>query len=231
MTYSATQSIKFWAEEDRPREKMLNKGKNALSNAELIAILLGSGSRNESAVSLAQRILASIGNDLNELGKIDLKFLTVFKGMGEAKSLNLLAALELGRRRKDSIVAAKPVINSSQSAFEYLFPVMADLPTEEFWIILLSQSNKVINMIQISTGGIAGTIADPRIILREALQYRAVGLILCHNHPSGNLKPSEMDIRLTIKIKSACELLDVRLQDHLIVGDKSYYSFADEGQL
>lgn len=226
------QPIRHWAEEDRPREKLLQKGKNALSDAELIAILLGSGSRGESAVDLARKILQSAGNKLHELGKMEVKQLKTFKGMGEAKALTLMAALELGRRRRAESLPDRPQITASRDVYEYAAPWMQDLPHEEFYVILLNRANKVIGHRQISSGGVSGTVVDVKLIFKEALQALASGIVALHNHPSGNLKPSEADIKLTRKIKDAAKLLDIQLLDHLIIsGDKGYYSFADEGML
>lgn len=229
--YKKSISIKSWAEDDRPREKLMLKGQSALSDAELLAILLGSGSRNESAVDLAKRILAKAENNLSLLGKMTLADLKTFKGMGEAKAVTVLAAMELGRRRKQSDVRDRIQISSSKDVFEIMEPQLADLPHEEFWIILLNRSNKIIRKECISRGGITGTIADLRLIFKPAVESLATGLIVCHNHPSGNIKPSDADISLTRKIRDAGALLDIQLLDHLIIAEKAYYSFADEGRL
>ncbi len=224
-------SIKNWAEDDRPREKLLQKGKQSLSDSELIAILLGSGSRNETAVELSKKILASTGNNLNELGKLSIGQLCKFKGIGSAKAVAITAALELGRRRRLEEALEQKKINSSHSVFEIMQPLIGDLGHEEFWIIYLNNSNKVIEKFQISKGGITGTLVDVRITLKKALEVGAVALILVHNHPSGNLKASEADKQLTNKLKTAAESLDIKILDHIIVTEKSYLSFADEGLL
>lgn len=224
-------SIKKWAEDDRPREKLLQKGKLSLSDSELIAILLGSGSKNESAVELSKKILASVQNNLNQLGKLSVQQLCKFKGIGPAKAVGIVAALELGRRRRLEEALEQKKISSSQSVFEIMQPIIGELPHEEFWILYLNNSNKVIEQFQISKGGITGTLVDVRITLRKALEVGAVSLILVHNHPSGNLKASEADKQLTKKLKTASESLDIKVLDHLIVTEKSYLSFADEGLL
>lgn len=221
-------SIKNWNEDDRPREKLLQKGRTALSNAELVAILISSGSRNESAVSLSQRILASVGNNLLELGKLNIKDLMQFKGIGEAKAISIVAAMELGRRRRAGEALERKKITSSNSVFELMQPIIGELPHEEFWIVYLNNSNKVLQTLQLSKGGITGTLVDVRLAFKNALQFGAVGIILAHNHPSGTLKPSEADIQLTKKLKSAGESLDIKVLDHLIITEKAYFSFADE---
>ena len=226
--------IKSWAEEDRPREKMLAKGKSSLSNAELLAILLGSGSREETAVGLAQRILQSVGNDLNELGKCSIADLVKhYKGVGEAKAISIVAALELGRRRQLTGVQDKPQITSSRDAFNVIAPLLMDLHYEEFWILVLNRANRVIARQQISQGGVAGTVVDAKVVFRKALEAapQACSVVLCHNHPSGNLYPSQSDLELTKKLKSAGEILDMTVLDHLIISQSGYYSFADEGKM
>ncbi|WP_037319174.1 DNA repair protein RadC [Salegentibacter sp. Hel_I_6] len=223
--------IKSWAEDDRPREKLLQKGKVSLSDAELIAILIGSGSRNESAVQLSKRILASTGNQLSDLGKLSVKKLCEFKGIGPAKAVSIVAAMELGRRRRAEEALEKKKITSSASVFELMQPIIGELYHEEFWIIYLNNSNKVIEQLQLSKGGITGTLVDVRITLRKALEVGATSIILAHNHPSGTLKPSEADKQLTQKLKTAAQSLDIKVLDHLIVTEKSYFSFADEGVL
>lgn len=227
----ASFSIKHWSEDDRPREKLLNKGKDALSDAELVAILIGSGSRNESAVDLCKRILASTNNNLNALGKLSIKQLMEFKGIGEAKAITIIAALELGRRRRGEEALQQKKIESSQSVFELMQPIIGELPHEEFWIIYLNNSNKVIHKNQLSKGGITGTLVDVRLVMKTAIEVGAIGLILTHNHPSGTLKPSEADKQITKKLKIASESLDIKVLDHLIVTEKAYFSFADEGLL
>ena len=222
-------SIKEWSLEDRPREKLLNKGISTLTDAELIAIIIRMGTRDESAVELAKRILNSVENNLNELGKLTVDDLQKYKGMGEAKAIGIVAALELGRRRKLSESVNRKKIASSRDIYDIFHPVLADLPNEEFWITLLNRSNKIIERIKISQGGISGTITDVRIILKIALEKLASAIILCHNHPSGNPQPSEADISITQKIKESGKLMDINLLDHIIVTDGNYYSFADEG--
>ena len=229
--YKPYLGIKSWAEQDRPREKLLAQGKGVLSDAELIAILIASGSKNESAVDLSKRILQSVNNNLSELGKLNVKELCKFKGIGEAKALSIIAALELGRRRKETDLLKKDKILTSRSAFEILHPVLADLPHEEFWVILLTRSNSVIGKFNISKGGTTGTIADIKIIYKLAIENLACTLILCHNHPSGNLKPSSEDISLTKKLKETGIIIGIPVVDHLIIGENNYFSFADEGML
>lgn len=224
-------SIKDWAVEDRPREKLLQKGTRSLSDAELMAILIGSGTADESAVELSRRILAMADNNLNELGKKQINDLLKFKGIGEAKAVNILAALELGRRRKEQTPAEKLVITSSRDAAEYFRSLLEDLPVEEFWVLLLNRSNTVIDKFMVSQGGLTGTVIDVRIILKTALEKLASGMILCHNHPSGNTKPSDADKNITRKIKSAAELMEISVLDHIIIAHHQYFSFADEGIL
>lgn len=221
-------SIKNWNQDDQPREKLLYKGKSALSDAELVAILIGSGNRDESAVALSKRILASTDNNLSELGKRSIKQLMEFKGIGEAKAISIIAALELGRRRRSEDALEKKKITSSASVFELMQPVIGDLPHEEFWIIYVNNSNKVIQKNQMSKGGITGTLVDVRLVLKTALEVGATGLILTHNHPSGTLHPSEADKNITQKLKVAALSLDIKVLDHLIIAEKAYFSFADE---
>lgn len=220
--------IKDWSDDDKPREKLMLKGKDALSDAELLAILIGSGSRNESAVALSKRILASVDN-LNSLGKLDISQLINFRGIGEAKAITIIAALELGRRRRAEDTVELKKITSSKIAFEIMRPIIGELPHEEFWVLFLNNSNKVISKTQLSKGGISGTIVDTRLVFRLALENRATGLILCHNHPSGNLIPSDADKDITRRIKTAGAILDVKILDHLIITETNYYSFVDEG--
>ena len=222
-------SIKQWAEDDKPREKLMLKGKQALSDAELIAILIGSGSRNESAVSLSKRILASVDNNLNALGKLSLKQLMEFKGIGEAKAISIAAALELGRRRRVEETVELKKISSSKAVFDIMQPLIGELPHEEFWVLYLNNSNKVIHKSQLSKGGIAGTVVDIRLVFKMALEQNAVGLVLCHNHPSGKLEASNSDKEITQKIKLAGEQLEIRVLDHIIITEKGYLSFQDEG--
>ncbi|PKP39093.1 MAG: hypothetical protein CVT98_03320 [Bacteroidetes bacterium HGW-Bacteroidetes-15] len=224
-------TIKEWAEDDRPREKMINKGVAALSDAELMAILIGSGTKNETAVAISQRILSSVNNNLNELGKHSLKDLTKTKGIGTAKGVTIMAALELGRRRKISEAINRKQITSSTDVIEIFQPLLADVPHEEFWILLLNRANKVIDRFRISEGGFTATIVDVRKIMRIALDNQAIGMILCHNHPSGNHNPSEDDIRITTKIREACNTLDIKLLDHLIVTNSKCFSMADNSLL
>ncbi len=223
--------IKQWAEEDRPREKFGRKGKSTLSDAELLAILIGSGSRNESAVQLCQRILAAADNSLNVLGKFSAQQLMQFKGVGEAKAITIAAAMELGRRRKSETLVERHKITSSKRVFEIMQPIVGELPHEEFWVFYLNNSNKVIHKEQLSKGGITGTVVDVRLILKIALAHHATALILCHNHPSGNLTPSQADKDITHKLQSAAQQLDLAIIDHIIVTETHYFSFADEGIL
>jgi DNA repair protein RadC len=227
----ASFSIKNWSQDDQPREKLLYKGKAVLSDAELVAILIGSGNRDESAVDLCKRILASVDNNLNALGKLSIKQLTEFKGIGDAKAITIAAALELGRRRRGEEVIEKKKITSSASVFELMQPVIGELQHEEFWIVYLNNSNKIIQKNQLSKGGITGTLVDVRLVLKNALEFGATGLILAHNHPSGTLKPSEADKQITQKLKNAAESLDIKVLDHLIVTENAYFSFADENIL
>lgn len=230
-SYEHKLSIKSWAEEDRPREKLLLKGRHALSDAELLAILIGSGSREETAVALSQRLLADFGNDLNRLGRLSIQELMHYKGIGEAKAISIVAALELGRRRKDKEPEKRPKISSSKDVFELMNGTLADLPHEEFHALYLNRANRVMSSERISTGGVTGTVADSRLILKSAINLLASGLVVCHNHPSGNLQPSAADKKLTKKLQEACRLLDIQLLDHLIITDTAYFSFADEGML
>lgn len=224
-------SIKDWAIDDRPREKLAMQGARSLSDAELLAIILGSGSRSETAVELARRILSSLDNNLVELGKCDRQQLMRFKGVGEAKAINIIAATELGRRRKEQENIRRTVITEVVDAVRIFQPLLEDLPVEEFWILLLNQSNKVIGKQCISSGGIAGTAVDIRIILKHAVENMATGIILCHNHPSGNINPSEADKQLTNKIKQAASYMDIRVLDHIIIAHHLHFSFCNEGLL
>jgi DNA repair protein RadC len=229
--YEGKISIKAWAEEDRPREKLVGQGRRTLTDAELIAILIGSGSRDESAVELSKRILHHYKNDLNAVGKASVSELCKFKGIGEAKAISIVAALELGRRRDDTEDAVIEKITGSRDAYKILYPLLADLNHEEFWIMLLNKGNKVLGTHLISKGGLATTIADPKIIFQVALEHHAASIILSHNHPSGSLKPSAEDLNLTKRLTAGARLLDLIIFDHLIITDQSYYSFADEGVL
>ncbi|HMI79479.1 MAG TPA: DNA repair protein RadC [Ferruginibacter sp.] len=224
-------SIKNWAVDDRPREKMLNKGPAALSNSELIAILLNNGSKNKSAVEMAKEILKLGQDNLNELGKLSLKDFKRIKGIGEAKSIIIAAALELGRRRHATASLEKPVIKSSRDIAQYLQALLKDYTYEVFAVVFLNRANKINHFEIISRGGITGTVADPRIILKKALEEDATAIVLCHNHPSGNLQPSRADEDLTKKIKEAATYFDIKVIDHIIVSEEGYYSFADEGNL
>ena len=223
--------ITAWAEEDRPREKLLQKGKSALSDAELIAILIATGSGKETAVDLAKKILNSVGNNLLELSKLNIKELTNHKGIGEAKAISIMAALELGRRTLKSEVLEKPIINSSTKAYNYIQAHLSSLAHEEFMVLFLNQKAKLICHEIISKGGMTATVVDMRLLLRKAIEHKAVSLVLAHNHPSGNLKPSDADIKLTNKIKESFSLLDISLFDHLIIGENGFYSFAEDGRL
>ncbi len=222
-------SIKEWAVEDRPREKMLAKGIRSLSEAELVAILIGSGNPEESAVEVSRRILASVNNNLNELGKKSINDLQKFKGIGPAKAITIASAMELGRRRKETEPDEKPKVVTSSDAASIFRPLLSDLPHEEFWILLLNRNNLVIDKMMVSQGGLAGTVIDVRIILKVALDKLASSMILCHNHPSGNLIPSEADKEITKKIKEAGKHMDIPVLDHLIIGNDTYFSFSDEG--
>ena len=221
-------SIKNWSEDDRPREKLLAKGRSALSDAELIAILIGSGNREESAVGVSKRILASVENNLSELGKASIQDLMKFKGIGEAKAISIAAALELGRRRSGGEALSRKRITSSKSIYELMHPIVGDLPHEEFWVIYLNNSNKVLDKLQLSKGGMTETLVDTRIALKRALEVGAVALALVHNHPSGNLRPSQADKQVTQKLSIAAQSLDLRVIDHVIITENGYFSFADE---
>ena len=221
--------IKDWAVEDRPREKLLSKGLKSLTDTELLAILIGSGQKNESAVEIAKKVLNLAKNNLNELGKLSIKDFKTIKGIGEAKAITLISALELGRRRKSSESKEKYKIGSSNDAFLYMQAFLEDLSYEEFWVIYMNRSNRIIDQLKISQGGISGTVIDVRLILKHGIEKLASTLIICHNHPSGNLQPSKSDIQITTKLKEAAKFHDIDVLDHLILGDNSYYSFADEG--
>ena len=221
--------ITNWSEDDKPREKLMLKGKSALSDAELIAILIGSGSRNESAVGLSKRILASVDNNLNALGKLTLSQLMNFKGIGEAKAISIMAAMELGRRRRAEDAVELKKITSSKMIFELMQPIIGELPHEEFWVLYLNNSNKVLSKSQQGKGGITGTMVDVRLVFKAALELGATALILCHNHPSGTLVPSDADKQITRKLKAAGQNLDIQVLDHLIVTENGYYSFNDDG--
>lgn len=232
MTHYEKLTIKQLSVEDRPREKMIQKGLPSLSEAELLAILLGSGSAKESAVELAKRIMVAYGNNLNQLGKAGISELkNNFHGVGEAKAVTIVAAMELGRRRLLQESLEMPTIKSSNDAYQLLSPMMGDLPHEEFWIVMLNRANKIITRYNVSKGGLTGTVIDVRLILKKALEVYAASMIISHNHPSGNLSPSDADIKITKKIKEAGQIMDIPVLDHIIVTDNGYFSFADEGVL
>ena len=224
-------SIKNWSQDDRPREKLRDKGSRVLSDAELLAILIGSGTVQESAVELSKRILSSVGHNLQNLGKLSIAQLLNFKGIGEAKAIKIKAAMELSRRRRESNPTQLDKINTSLSAFEIMQPLLGHLSHEEFWVLYLNRSNKIVAKTQLSKGGMTSTIVDVRIILKQALEHSATAILLAHNHPSGMLKPSVSDKQLTQKLKLASESLDIKVLDHIIVTEKSYFSFADESLL
>lgn len=224
-------AINQWAEADRPREKMMSKGADALTDAELLGILIGSGNTEESAVELMRRVLSACDNNLNELGKWDVRRFSAFKGMGPAKSLTIMAALELGKRRKLQELKERPQIGYSKDIYDIFHPLLCDSPHEEFWVLLLNHGCKVIDKVRISSGGIDGTYVDVRTILREALLQRATQIALVHNHPSGNPRPSGEDKQLTANIVKGAQTMNIRLADHVIVCDGKYYSFADEGDI
>ncbi len=231
METPSNNSIKQWAEDDRPREKLLIKGKAALSEAELIAILLGSGNKFQSAVDLAKEIYKSCDFDLNQMAKLSITDLMKFNGIGEAKSISIVSALELGRRRKETVSIKKPRITSSLEVYDLIKEELMDQPHEEFWVLLLKRNNEVIKKVQLSKGGQSGTVVDAKILFRKALEYHANSIILIHNHPSGNLSPSKADLQLTKKIKDAGMLMDIPILDHVIFSNEGYYSFADESIL
>ena len=226
-------SIKIteWAIEDRPREKLTIKGAASLSDAELLGILISSGTKEKSAVDLGRELLSSAGNNLNSLGKLSVNDLKKIHGIGSARAVTIIAALELGRRRKLTEALRSQKINDAKDVAEIFQPLLGDLPHEEFWILFLNRSNKIISKMKLSQGGINGTVTDIRIIMKKAIEHLASGIVVCHNHPSGNLNPSESDIQITKKIRESGKLLDIQLCDHLIISDKSYYSFADNGLL
>jgi DNA repair protein RadC len=224
-------NIRDWNPEDRPREKLLLKGTSALSDAELIAILIGSGTANLSAVEVSKKVLLQGNNNINLLAKLSVKDLMKVKGIGEAKAITIVAALEIGRRRKESDSEEKPKITTSKDAFDQLKGDLMDLPHEEFWVLLLNRAHRVTKKKRISEGGVAGTVADPKIIYKLALEELASGVVVAHNHPSGNLHPSQSDIDLTKKLKEAGRFLEIQLLDHLIIAGHRYFSFADEGMI
>lgn len=223
--------IKGWSEEDRPREKMLLNGYQALSNAELIAILIGSGTKNKSALDVARSLMREAGNNPHNLGKFSIANFQEISGVGEAKAITLAAALELGRRRKEADPDPKPKLSDSNTVYEYIYPYFADLKSEQFYLLLLDRANQIMARQEISRGGVSGTVVDPKNIFKVAIDYQALSLILCHNHPSGNTKPSEQDKELTYKIQQGGKNLDIKVLDHIIFADEGYFSFADEGLL
>jgi DNA repair protein RadC len=231
MNYDIKSNIKSWAEEDRPREKLLLKGKGQLTDAEHLAILIGSGTKELSAVDLSKLILSHAGNNLNNLAKLSLKDLMKFKGIGEAKAITIVSALELGRRRKESEEEKRTKITSSYVAYQYFSKYLLDLDHEEFWILLLNRNLEIIKPIQISTGGVSGTVADPKIIFKNAIEHLASAVILTHNHPSGNLNPSNADIQLTKRIVELGIMLEITISDHIIFTNNGFYSFADDNKL
>lgn len=224
-------SIKSWSSMDRPREKLLLKGKNSLSDAELMAILIGSGSKEESAVALSKRILHSVGNSFSNLAKLSIPQLTKFKGIGKVKAISIITALEVGKRRQYESKLAVSRISCSKDVFNIFQSHIGTIEHEEFWVVYLNNSNAILSKQQISKGGLTATIVDVRLVLKKALELAAIGLILCHNHPSGNVKPSHADRSLTKKISTAADTMDIKLLDHLIITEKAYFSFADEGLL
>ncbi len=227
--YKTHTAIRHWAEEDRPREKLLLRGRSNLSDAELLAILLGSGNRESSAVDLARTLLSKYHDNLIDLARAGYHDLISFKGIGQVKAVTIIAALELGRRRNESGAVAREKIASSQDAYQVLRTTLSDLHYESFWIILLNRANKVLKKCMISEGGVTGTVVDPRRIFKIAVDHHACSIILGHNHPSGNPLPSESDINLSRKLKEAGRLLDIEVLDHIIVGEEKFYSFRDEG--
>ena len=231
MAYETSGNIQSWAEEDRPREKLMLKGKAALSEAELIAILINSGTVDLTAVDVAKIILKSVNHNLNDLAKLSIKDLSKFRGIGEAKAISIVAALELGRRRKEQDRPQRAKVTCSRDAYNEMIPHLIDKPHEEFWILLMNRANEILRPVQISTGGVSGTVADPKLIFKQAIEHLASSMILFHNHPSGNLMPSQADKDLTKKLRDSGRLLDIPVLDHLIFTDKAYFSFADEGIL
>jgi DNA repair protein RadC len=223
-------NIKAWKEEDRPREKLMIHGAKCLSDVELLAIIIGSGNASETAVELSRRILHSVECNLDELGKLEISTLIKnFNGIGNAKAITIAAALELGLRRKLSEPVEKPKILASKDVFEIFYQKMADIPHEEFWMLLLNRANKIIAQVRLTQGGTGQTVVEIPHVLKTAIDKLASGIIVCHNHPSGNIQPSEQDIKITQKLSAACKIVDIALLDHLIVGNNTYYSFADNG--
>ena len=223
--------ILSWSVDDRPREKLLQKGRDALSDAELLAILISTGTKERTAVDIAKELLQSVGNDLNLLGELTLNQLSKPRGMGPAKAVTIAAALELGRRRKAAEKPKQDKIGSSKDAYEYLYPYLADLPNEVFYVLLMRRNNSIKQAVRISEGGVAGTMVDPKMVFRKAIEEACSSIIICHNHPSGNLQPSQSDIELTKKLIRGGRELDISVLDHLIFTNDGYYSFADEGMM
>jgi len=224
-----SQALSTWAVEERPREKVMANGVQYLSNAELLAILLGSGTRHMTAVELARQILKDAGDSLQELGRQGIGELVRIKGVGPAKATSILAAMELGRRRAGVQHSDKVAVKSSETVYKLFHPLMGDLEHEEFWLLMLNRANRVLGKYKVSQGGLSGTVIDTRIILKKALDNLSSSIIVCHNHPSGNKQPSDADVKITRKLKKAAEMLEIKLLDHVIIADKSYFSFADEG--
>ncbi|HEX5625321.1 MAG TPA: DNA repair protein RadC [Saprospiraceae bacterium] len=230
-TYPSGSPIKYWAEDDKPREKLVSKGKSALSNSELLAIVIGSGYKDENAVELSKKILESCGNNLVELSRLGLSRLRKFKGVGLVKAVTIEAALELGRRRQQAQAHEKQQVHASRTAYDWVKSRLEDLHHEEFWVIYLNRANRILSLENLSKGGISGTVADSRLIFQKALELKSTGIILVHNHPSGSLKPSQQDLDLTRRMKAAGQTLEISVLDHLIIAEDKYFSFADEGLL
>ena len=229
MNVYKSQALKTWAVEERPREKVMANGVQYLSDSELLAILMGSGTKNMTAVELARNVLRTVGNSLHELGRQSVGDLVKIKGVGPAKAISVLAAMELGRRRSGLHQTEKIPVKSSKTVFSLFHPLLGDLEHEEFWLLMLNRANKVLGRFKVSQGGLSGTVIDTRIILKKALDNLSSSIIVCHNHPSGNNQPSDADVKITEKLKKAAEMLEIKLLDHIIIADKSYFSFADEG--
>lgn len=229
MNQYRSNNLKTWSVEDRPREKVLANGVQYLSDSEILAILLGSGTRNMTVVELARQVLAKSGNSLHELGRQNISDLIAIKGIGPAKAITLLAAMELGRRRDATQQTERIPVKSSETVFKIFHPILGDLDHEEFWLLMLNRANRVLGRFKVSQGGLSGTVIDTRIILKKALDNLASSIVVCHNHPSGNNQPSDADVKITEKLKKAAEMLEIKLLDHVIIADKSYFSFADEG--
>ena len=229
MNQYKSNALKTWAVEERPREKVIANGVQYLSDSELLAILLGSGTKNKTAVELARQILQRTGNNLQKLGRLTIGDLVKVKGVGPAKAISILAAMELGRRRTVMHDTEKTPVKSSSTVFNLFHPLLGDLEHEEFWLLMLNRANRVLGRFKVSQGGLSGTVIDTRIILKKALDNLASSIIVCHNHPSGNNQPSDADVKITEKLKKAAEMLEIKLLDHIIIADKSYFSFADEG--